>query len=88
MEYRKGTNHGVPDALSRNPVKDPEKEGEVGIAFGKISEITKCLGIKDINLEMIKEECRADEKYQAIHQAVLTVFEDFKSKYGTWTKTR
>lgn len=28
MDYRKGANHGVPDALSRNSVNDPEKEGD------------------------------------------------------------
>ena len=40
VEYRKGPSHIVPDALSRNPVNDPEKGNDDGIEFGKISAIT------------------------------------------------
>ena len=40
VDYRKGSNHGVPDALSRNPVNDPETDGAQDMQFGKIAAIS------------------------------------------------
>ena len=48
VEYRKGANHGVPDALSRSPIKGPENECEKGLDFGTISAITKCTDVKAV----------------------------------------
>ena len=48
VDYRKGSKHVVPDALSRNPVKDPDTELEDGLEFGKLSAISSCHGIKDL----------------------------------------
>ncbi len=39
VDYRKGTSHGVPDALSRNPVDDPEDDGNSWLEFGKLASI-------------------------------------------------
>ena len=41
VEYRKGANHGVPDALSRNPVNDPDENGCNEIEFGHVTAITE-----------------------------------------------
>ena len=86
VEYREGSNHVVPDILSRNPIKDPESDGDMGVQFGHIPAITSCLGIKDRSLEWIERESEADERYKALHKAVLSGFDQFKSKYTTRTK--
>ena len=86
VQYRKGIHHGVPDALSRSSVNDPEQEADVGMEFGQISAITHGLGIKDISLENVKRECKEDARYQALYQAILSGFEEFSTKYGSWTK--
>ena len=86
VEYRKGPNHIVPDALSRNPVKDPEPDDDKVIDFMKISAITSCLGIKDLNIENLEQEALKDEKYQALHKAVINGFDGFKGRYCKRTK--
>ena len=58
----------------------------MGLQFGNISSITSCLGIKDRSLEWIERESEADERYKALHKAVLSGFDQFKSKYTTRTK--
>ena len=50
---------------TRNPVKDLEKESEMGLEFSYISAITKCLVVKDINLKKIKQKTRSGGKYNA-----------------------
>ena len=86
VEYRKGPSHIVPDALSRNPVNDPEKGNDDGIEFGKISAITSCHGIKDLSLENLEKEATKDKRYAKLHLAVRNGFSEFKAKYGAWTK--
>ena len=86
VEYRKGPSHIVPDALSRNPVNDPEKGNDDGIEFGKISAITSCHGIKDLNLENLEKEAEKDKRYAKLHLAVRNGFSEFQTKYGAWTK--
>ena len=51
VDYRKESGHGVPDALSRNPVNDPDKYGYNHIDFWKILAINGTLGIKDLNIK-------------------------------------
>ena len=86
VDYRKGSDHGVPDALSRNPVNDPDKYGYHHIDFGKISAITGTLGIKDLNIAKLEDAAKVDERYKALQEAVTDGFEKFRTKYGTWTK--
>ena len=40
VDYRKGPDHVVPDALSRNPVNDPETDGDQSFKFCKFSAIS------------------------------------------------
>ena len=86
VEYRKGVNHGVPDALSRSPVNDPEKDGCDEVKFGQIAAITDTSGIKNLSLSKLEEEAKKDGKYKILHDAVLSGFDQYKQKYGTWTK--
>ena len=86
VEYRKGSNHGVPDALSRNPVNDPDKDECSEIKFGHIAAITESSGIQNLSLAKMEEEAKKDERYKILHDAVLSGFQDYKNKYGAWTK--
>ena len=52
VDYRQGAKHIVPDALSRNPVNDPEKDGNYCIDFGRIAAIAGEVGIKDLNIKL------------------------------------
>ena len=87
VDYRKGANHVVPDALSRSPVNDPSKEDNGIIEFGTISAITGDIGIKDLQISWLEDEARKDIRYRELHDAVMTGFEKFKTSYGIWTKT-
>ena len=40
VEYRKNAHDGVPDALNRNLVKNPEEDGNNEIKFGHIASAT------------------------------------------------
>ena len=66
VEYRKGPDHIVPDALSRNPVKDPEQHEDKEIDFKNISAITSCLGIKDLSIERLEADASKDDRYQEL----------------------
>lgn len=55
VEFRQGAKHGVPDALSRNPVNDPDKNGNNDITFGQISSITEAIGVKNLSLSKLEE---------------------------------
>ena len=63
-------------------------ECEEGLEFGKISAISSCHGIKDLNVQRLEVEADKDERYKELHRAVVNGFSDFHSKYGTWTKQR
>ena len=86
VDCRKGSNHRVPDALSRNPAKDPEKDGNDGIKFRTIAAISNTMGIIDLNIDEMQQEARIDTIYKAFHDAVMTGFENFRSNYGARTK--
>ena len=82
MEYRKGANHGVPDVLSRNPVNDTEEDGHNEINFGYIAAITESSGVKNLSFSKLEEEAKKTEQYNVLHDAVLSVFDEYKHKYG------
>ena len=65
VEYRKGSSHGVPDALSRSPVNDPNKEDDMENSFVQIAAVTSSMGIKDINITELEENAQSDEKYRS-----------------------
>ena len=74
VDYRKGTLHGVPDALSRSPVDNPDKDGHTQLDFGRIASITGEIGIKDLNMAKLEEQARKDDRYKALHDAVVSGF--------------
>ena len=53
VDYQKGANHGVPDALSRNPINDPDDQE---IKFTTIAAISATTGCKDIALSRLEKE--------------------------------
>ena len=85
VKYPKGPDHIVPDALSRNPVKDPEQDEDKEIDFKNISAITSCLGIKDLSIERLEADAVKDDRYQELEKAVINGFDDLKSKYHSRT---
>ena len=87
IEYRKGPNHIVLDALSRNPVKDPDHDEDKEIDFKRLSPITSCLGTKDLNIEHLEQDTLKDDRYQELYKAVVNGFDDFKSTYGKRTNS-
>ena len=87
VDDRKGANHGVPNALIRNPLNDPEKDGNFKMDFGRIAAINGEIGIQDLNIRWLKNEGMKEDKYKAIHDAVVSGFLQFRTKYGSWTKS-
>ena len=54
--------------------------------LGKIAAISGEVGIKDLNIGWLEKEAKKDEKYTVPHDAVMSGFSKFRSKYGSWTK--
>ena len=52
VDYRKGANHVVPDALSRNPINDPDDQE---IKFSTIAAISATTGCTDIALSKLEK---------------------------------
>ena len=49
VDYRKGVNHGVPEALSKSRVNDPDNDCNDSLEFGRIAAITGEIGVRDLN---------------------------------------
>lgn len=82
--------HGVPEALSRNPVNDPETEDNMHMDFGRIAAIQRAtseIGIQDQNIKWLEQEANKDDRYKVLRDAVMSGFSEFKTKYGPWTKS-
>ena len=46
--------------------------------FGRVAAISGEMGIKDLNISWLEEECKKDEKYRALHAAVISGFGQFR----------
>ena len=81
MDYRKGADHSVPDALCRSSVNDPDKDDQEDLEFGLIAAITSEVGIQDLNIRRLEADAIKDDKYKALFDAVTSGFEQFRNKY-------
>ena len=45
------------------------------------------VGINDLNIRWLEQEAKKDDKYKALHDAVVSGFSQFRTKYGPWTKS-
>ena len=87
MDYRKDDHHGVTDALIINPVDDPENESNSIMDFGRTAAFNGKIGIQDLNIRWLGKEAMKDYKYKVLHDALVSGFAQFRTKYGPWTKS-
>ena len=82
IKYRNCTSHGVPGALGRIPVNNPDKDEHSEIKIGHVAAITEFSGIENSGVSKLEDGAKKDEKYKVLDGTVLSTFAKYKHKYA------
>ena len=84
LEWKKGSDHAVPDALSRSPVESPTREDEVAeneleehmhnLVIANVSSMSEDIKYPDLLLEEICKYSNQDPEYNALRKTIIQGF--------------
>ncbi|XP_059084410.1 uncharacterized protein LOC131881541 [Tigriopus californicus] len=75
VEWKRGKDHSIPDALSRAPVSDPDESDVCDFNLGTIITDSVRQVSEDLLVEDIRRQAREDADYGQLRHAILRGFE-------------